>query len=167
MSPSINWVLARNFYYSRSYDLALSQLQKTLAIQKYLLAENYVGLCYMQKKDYSRAIEILNQSIVSKPSTGFINEEPELMIINCHALSGETEKAKAELRDLLKEKPNHNPYWLSALYVTFGDFDNAMIELERGYDTRTIHMMHINVNPHFDPIRKDPRFIALIKKMNF
>lgn len=42
-----------------------------------------------------------------------------------------------------------------------------MIELERGYDMRIIHMMHINVNPHFDPLRKDPRFIALTKKMHF
>jgi len=166
LSPSINWVLARNYYYSKSYDLALAQLHKTLAIQKYALAEAYVGLCYMQKKDYTRAIEIFNKSVLSIRS-GFISEEPQLMIFNCHALSGEIEKAKVELREYLKQTPMPNPYWLSVLYVTLGDFDNAMIQLERGYDIKVIHMMHINVNPHFDPMRKDPRFMALIKKMNF
>jgi len=166
LSPSINWVLARNYYYSKSYDLALVQLHKTLAIQKYALAEAYVGLCYMQKKDYTRAIEIFNKSVLSIRS-GFISEEPQLMIFNCHALSGEIEKAKVELREYLKQTPMPNPYWLSVLYVTLGDFDNAMIQLERGYDIKVIHMMHINVNPHFDPMRKDPRFMALIKKMNF
>ena len=149
LSPSINWVVGRNYYYAGQYDLAIPQLKKTLAIRYYYSAEFYLGLCYMQKKEYALAIETFKKGMMSKMPV--FSEEPQLLILNCYALSGDTLRAKAELQNYLREKKNLNPYWLSMLYVTLNDFDNAMIQLEKGYDTKLIHMMHIYKNPHFDP----------------
>jgi hypothetical protein len=50
--------------------------------------------------------------------------------------------------------------------VALGNFDEAMNQLELGYTYRETHMFWIKVDPEFDPIRNDPRFKALLKKMN-
>ena len=46
------------------------------------------------------------------------------------------------------------------------DFDKAMIELERAFAVREVLMYYLKVDPAMDPIRSDPRFKALLKKMN-
>ena len=164
LSPSINWVLGRNYFFTGEYDLAIIQLKKTLAIQDYSYAKMYLGLCYFQKKQYAEAIEILNQHMNVKNKA---TEESALVILMTYAEQGKKKKAESELIKFLKENSNPNPYYLSAVYVSMGNFDDAMKQLEKGYESRVIHMMHLKVNPLFDPIRKDPRFIALMKKMNF
>jgi hypothetical protein len=50
--------------------------------------------------------------------------------------------------------------------VALGNFDKAMNQLELGYATRNIQMFWIKVDPGLDPIRNEPRFNALLKKMN-
>ena len=39
-------------------------------------------------------------------------------------------------------------------------------ELEKAYEVRDVWMYNLNVDPVFDPIRNEPRFRALLKKMN-
>jgi adenylate cyclase len=164
LSASLNWVLGRNYFFAGEYDLAITQLKKTQAIQDYHYAKIYLGLCYLQKKQYKEALDILNEHLKVKNKA---TEEPVLVIIMTYVLKGEKEKAESELVKFLKDNGDPNPYYLSALYVSMGNLDDAMKELEKGYERRIIHMMHLKVNPLFDPIRKDPRFIALMKKMNF
>lgn len=166
LSASLNWVLGRDYYYAGEYDLAIAQLQKTLAIQNYDYAKFYLGLCLMQKKQYQQAIDIFIK-LKSLNMAKFWSEAPELMIINTHIISGDSSKAKSELELFLKEKKNYNAYWLSVVYISLGNFEEANNQLEIAYQSRIVHMLHLKVNPHFDPIRKDPRFIALMKKMNF
>lgn len=164
LSPSINWVLGRNYFFAGEYDLAITQLKKTLAIQDYHYAKMYLGLCYLYKKQYAEAMENLNEHMKVKNKA---TEEPALVVMMIYLSKGERKKAESELEIFLKENSNPNPYYLSALYVSMGNFDDAMKQLEKGYERRIIHMMHLKVNPLFDPIRKDPRFIALMKKLNF
>jgi len=164
LSAPLNWVLGRNYFFAGEYDLAITQLKKTLAIQDFHFAKIYLGLCYLYKKQYAESIEILNEHMKVK---GKATEEPALVIIMTYVQKGEKEKAESELVKFLKENSNPNPYYLAALYVSMDNFDDAMTQLDKGYDNRIIHMMHLKINPLFDPIRKDPRFIALMKKMNF
>jgi hypothetical protein len=51
----------------------------------------------------------------------------------------------------------------------FGDRDKALEWLEKGYDERSIASTvpgMIKVDPVFDPLRSDPRFTNLLRRMN-
>ena len=48
-----------------------------------------------------------------------------------------------------------------------GKKDEALEALERGYEDRSWIMCQLKVNPIFDPLRSDPRFQALLRRMNF
>ena len=54
-------------------------------------------------------------------------------------------------------------------YYVMGDYDKALDWFERLVDERNFRMTHINVSPDYsDPaFRSNPRFQAILKKMNF
>ena len=40
-----------------------------------------------------------------------------------------------------------------------------MASLERAYEEREFNLALLGVSPYYDPLRSDPRFTALLKKM--
>ncbi len=51
------------------------------------------------------------------------------------------------------------------LYWAFRDRDFVMELLERDFTYRAGGMTHINVHPHFDDLRPDPRFADLVRRV--
>ena len=56
------------------------------------------------------------------------------------------------------------PYLLARLYTTLGDRDQAITWLERLSGARAGLVVYLKVQPHFDPLRGEPRFQALLRK---
>jgi tetratricopeptide (TPR) repeat protein len=70
----------------------------------------------------------------------------------------------AEL-DAAEKKSYVTPFSRALVYIGLGDFDTAFEWLDRAVDERDVHMLHLTVKPVYDPIRADPRFHALLRKM--
>ena len=47
-----------------------------------------------------------------------------------------------------------------------GEKDEAFEGLEKAYNERSLGFEEIKVNPVFDPLRSDPRFQDLLRRMN-
>jgi hypothetical protein len=52
-------------------------------------------------------------------------------------------------------------------YGQLGNADAAFDALEQAYEMRDGNLVLLNVDPFWDPIRDDPRFAALLRRMNF
>lgn len=50
------------------------------------------------------------------------------------------------------------------IYPGLGEKDKAFEWLEKGYDERSL--LHIKVDPGYDPLRSDPRFTNILHRMN-
>jgi hypothetical protein len=50
-------------------------------------------------------------------------------------------------------------------YMGLGEYEQGFAWLERGYAERTTIMAFIKVNPIYDPVRTDPRFIDLVHRV--
>ena len=122
-----------------------------------------LGLIYLKKHHYSQAKDYFDQ-LPEGDATQLDNYQ--VMQSYAYAVMGEKAKAITLLEKTLKRYPNLDHYRNSQVYVALGNFDEAMNQLELGYTYRETHMFWIKVDPEFDPIRNDPRFKALIKKMN-
>jgi eukaryotic-like serine/threonine-protein kinase len=61
----------------------------------------------------------------------------------------------------------HFPETIAEIYVLLGDKDKAFYWLEKGYEERDGFMVELAVSPMFDPVRSDPRYKALVKKIGF
>ena len=59
------------------------------------------------------------------------------------------------------------PFNLALIYLGMGDNERAMNYLEKAYSAHSQLLCWLKMDKIFDPLRKDPRFIALLKKLNF
>jgi hypothetical protein len=53
------------------------------------------------------------------------------------------------------------------VHARVGHVDAAFEWLERGFEDRTRYMVNLAIEPQFDPLRSDPRFAALLRRMKF
>ena len=82
------------------------------------------------------------------------------------ATLGEKEQASQSLKEA--GTPGCLCTFASAtVYSLLGETDAAIRTLEKAYDERDAEMVQLNANPAFDSIRSDPRFQALLHRMNF
>jgi TolB-like protein/Tfp pilus assembly protein PilF len=56
------------------------------------------------------------------------------------------------------------PYAVPQFYMALGQEERALDALERGYETGSFATVTTALNPIFDRVRSDPRFVALLKK---
>ena len=82
-------------------------------------------------------------------------------------LKKEAQKVLEELNELSDKGKYISPIARAHIYLSLGDIDKAMELLEEGYNIRDGWMPWIIVNPKYDLIRDDPRYISLTIKMGF
>ncbi len=84
-------------------------------------------------------------------------------------LAGRREEALVIVGDLQRRGPQGqvNAFWLALVSAGLGEHDEAIALLEQAADQRQGMLVLLNMYPVFDPLRSDPRFQALLKKMNF
>ncbi len=84
------------------------------------------------------------------------------------AKGGKTAEARAVLKQL--ETIAGQTYVLPTnfvwVYVGLEEYDNAFAWMERAIDERDSIIIPIKTYPFFDPMRADPRFAALLRRMN-
>jgi hypothetical protein len=56
---------------------------------------------------------------------------------------------------------------LACVYAIIGEKDEAFKWFERGYQEHDGWMQTLKVDPSYDPIRSDPRFKELLRKVGF
>jgi len=83
------------------------------------------------------------------------------------ATSGRRTEAEQLLRELEMARGEGyvSPVAFAILYIGLGNRPEALNWAERAYDERRGWLAYVNVNPIFDPLRTEPRFTALVKKM--
>jgi tetratricopeptide (TPR) repeat protein len=56
-------------------------------------------------------------------------------------------------------------FYDAAVLAGFGRVDEALAELERGFEEGNWYLIRTAVSPHMDPLRDDPRFADLLKRL--
>jgi DNA-binding winged helix-turn-helix (wHTH) protein/Flp pilus assembly protein TadD len=59
------------------------------------------------------------------------------------------------------------PYAMAQVHLGLGHWDHALEWLERAYNARDVHLILLPVDPKWNPVRNDTRFLALLKRCGF
>lgn len=164
LSAVINYVLGREYFHTRKYDSAIIQLRKNINLNpKFINSYVPLGEAYTQKKLYADAINAFSKL----PGITFdLGSNGFLLQSYVYNLSGDSTNAKLLFDKVSKQDLLQAPYLLACIYISRGNFNEALTQLEYAYQVHAIQMAFITVDPMLDPLRKEPRFEAIIKKMN-
>ena len=166
LSASVNWVMARYYYYTGKYDSCIAQLLKNQNLNpNYKLNKTYLALSYLKTRQYNKALDVINNSNFPTLLAGEENKESYLGYL--YAVTGKRQKAEEELHTSIEKYGETSAYRIAQLQLALGYTEKALESLEKAYNLREITLIFINVEPDFERLRNHPRFKALLKKMNF
>src|SRR6202011_4173364 len=75
---------------------------------------------------------------------------------------------KALVQFLLENVTNGNlePFDVAVVYTYAGDADKALPWVEKAVEARCYGIIYLGVDPMFDVLRSDPRFVSLLRRIN-
>jgi tetratricopeptide (TPR) repeat protein len=163
-SPATNLDMLQIYYWRHEDDQALEQGREMLRKDPphAYLAHFFMGFAYIHKGEFENAIREFKLSTV-------LGDAGSLSALGyAYAMSGD----KAETQNVLLRLKHHGgaknvSYRVAAIYLALGDRDRAIKLIEKDYRGRSNWLNRLNVDPVMDPLRDDPRFKDLMRKMNF
>ncbi len=165
LSTSINWILGRNYYMADKYDLAEEQYKRTLTLNpNFPLTKPFLAYTLIAQKKYTEAMEIIRQIPKNGISTTNLYQTPILSY--AYAVSGNIAQAKAEFDMILKNYPYTGHTFIALAAIGLKDFDRALTELEKAVAEKELYLYFLKVDPIYRQLKNEPRYKALLKKMN-
>jgi eukaryotic-like serine/threonine-protein kinase len=159
ISSQLLWPL----YEGRRYDQAIAAAQSLLQTSPNLWDVDLIlGQAYAKRGAHREAIAAFERCVAMERS----------QIANLaygYAMAGNKNKALAVLREAEQSSGRGyiSPYIAARVRGALGDKDRAFAALERGLRERSEDMVFLKVDPALDPLRSDPRFNSLLKRMGF
>jgi len=161
LSLIINTVAGSIYFSGRWYDNAFVQYKKTIAMDpNFQKVYEYLSYAYRNRGMYKEGLEALEEWKGTGKITEFIFNYESMML---YAQMGQIKEAIQFYEQI---KPVLNDYGKAGWYFAFGDIDQGFVFLEKAFVQRSVSMRYIKADPAFDNIRNDPRYKAILRKMN-
>ncbi len=145
-------------------DEALARLQKTFELEpNFWMPHLFASSAYIEKGMYAKAVAEARKARELAPVLTIATAYGSYAL----AKSGKQAEARAELESLLKLSTTHfvPPCHIALIYNGLGETEEVFAWLERGFQQRDPKMTFLKVEPKWNNLRSDPRFISLLKRM--
>ena len=165
LSPTQAEMTAWMFYFARNYDGAIERQRKVIESSPGNFGPHRrLGLALLQKKMNAEALAEIQQS---RALSGGSAEEIAYLGY-AYGVTGKRAEAQKILEELQEQSKRRyiSPYLMALLYIGLSNKDQAFVWLEKSYEERCNNLMFLKVEPILDPLRSDPRFTELLRRMN-
>jgi serine/threonine-protein kinase len=166
LSLVINSIIGWILYLARRFRESVDQLTSIIEMDgNFAIARYYLGLVYIELGQYGEA---LNQFAKARQIS---NDNPAAIAGFAAALglSGDATQANKVLGELeaLSTTRYVEPYLFAATYLILENKVRGLRWLERALEDRSPRLSNIKVDPVFDRVRSDARFIKLLGRFGF
>jgi tetratricopeptide (TPR) repeat protein len=161
----INAHLGLVYYFGHRYEESISECKKTVALDPtFFVAHRYLGLSYAQLGMHKEALASFERAVSASNRSPLMRAEYAYAL----ALSGDATRAQTELAELIEisKQKYLSAYHIAAIYVALKENDNAFAWLEKAFQDRADWMVFLKVDPRFNSLHSDQKFIELLRRMN-
>ena len=166
LAPEPVHLLSQDLYLARRYPEAVEQAGKALELNpKYFLAHLQLALIYIAQGKSREAIQAARNAREDEP----LADWPTAVLGMAYAADGQREEAEKVLAEM-NQKASRGwvpSYAFAEIYAGLRDKSRTLDALEKSYEERAWFLTYLNTAPEFDFIRSEPRFQALVRRMNF
>jgi tetratricopeptide (TPR) repeat protein len=163
LSLAIGTDLGKELYFARRYDEAIVQLRRVLELDPgFVSAHNWLSDTLLEKGLYPEAVTELEKTKSSKEERIYVRQTAYL-----YARMGrraQAEKALARSMQLSRGKEVSSGA-VALVYAALGEKDKAFYWLEKSYAVKSSFMTTLKFWSVFDPLREDPRFVNLVRRV--
>jgi TolB-like protein/Tfp pilus assembly protein PilF/predicted Ser/Thr protein kinase len=163
LSHLIGFGIGAVYLWSGQPERAIEQLDRVVELNpNFPLTYSYLAEAYLEKGDFAAAIATIENAPIT------LNDPFSLSAAAlAYARAGKRNKALEILNEL--EGPASQEHGLAVqiaqIYVGLGDNRRAFAWLEKACDDRSLWLIWLGVDPTFDPLRSDPRFEDLLRRV--
>ena len=164
-SPYINTWAAAGYVYAGRFEEGIAAARKALDLDPtHSDASIVLGRMYVTRRDYPKAIAELERMLATQK-----NREPLVIgaLAHAYARGGRREEALRLVDELRQRENSVTPFALIWADAGLGENDEAFDRLERAYTGHWDRMVWLKVDPLLDPLRSDPRFDELVRRVGF
>jgi tetratricopeptide (TPR) repeat protein len=162
LSLIISTDLAEELLIARRYDEASKQIRKTINMDPFFALAHYVlGEVFLQTQMNTEAVAEFQKAIDLSPGSAAFTAN----LAYAYAVSGKRDNAINVLNGLKNgsQYASSDLPEIALIYVGLGEKDQAMAWLEKAFAER--FNPGVLMRPAFDPLRSDPRFETLIRRV--
>ena len=164
VSPAVLHYVVVQLYMASQFDEAIEQCRKTMELDSsFTPAHRVLAEVYAAKGMYSESLaEYEKYATLSGGSPG-----SKAFVGYAHAQLGARNQAVRVLDQLgAASKQRYVPALsFAVVYVGLRELDQAFLWLEKAYDERTNSLAYLKVQATWDPLRSDPRFTDLLRRI--
>ena len=162
LSPGVNATVGYVLSSARRYDQAITALNKTIDLDpKYPYAHLFFGHTYAAQGKYAEAVAAYTRTI----ALGLDTPATQIYLGAASAHAGDRTRALAILQQLQSSKAHVSAAELAILLTALGERERAFASLEQAYRAHDIQLQYLGVEPGLDPLRSDPRFADLVRRV--
>ena len=166
LSLMVQSASARSYYNTRRYQEAIDQAKVALDLDStYARARFWIGMAEEQLGRSDEAIQELKATIQhGGPTSAYL-----AALGHVYATSGHRREALRLLDDLeTRSKTRYvSPLDIATVRLGLGDTDSALALLSRAVRARDGGLVFLAVDPRYEPVRRDPRFQCLLRRIGF
>jgi TolB-like protein/DNA-binding winged helix-turn-helix (wHTH) protein/Tfp pilus assembly protein PilF len=149
-------------YFSRKYDRAIEQFRTVLDMEPNFPRAHLLVFAYVEKGMFADALADIEK-------WRRIDDAPGIWAIEAYVCgrSGQQVEAQRALEkwQQLNRRRQMDPAPIALAYVGMGNKDEAFAWLQRAYSERSNALTALKVDPIYDPLRSDPRFQVLMRRV--
>jgi Flp pilus assembly protein TadD len=161
----INNALAGRLLAGGHYEEALQQVQETLELDGHFApAHQSLGWVYLHTGRQDEAIREFQNAL---KLSGTDDTDLQLDLGFAYAVSGKRDEARRILARMekLHEQGIVPSGSIAILHGALGESNEAFAWLEKAYEERDPQLTYIKAGRRFEPLRKDPRFKQLVRRV--
>jgi tetratricopeptide (TPR) repeat protein len=151
-------------YFDRQYDRAVAQFRAVLDMEPNFAPTHAVFSAYVQQGKFAEALAEVGTWDHETDSDLFWVRRAAAYI---YGRAGQPAQAQRRIDELQRFRRSHplDPMLFVAPYVGLGDNDQAFAWLEKSMAAHSPGLIALKVDPVYDPLRSDPRFHDLLRRV--
>ncbi len=163
-SPVMHHNAGQIYQAARRYDEAIAEYSTALRLDPtFASSRAFMARAYMHKRMYDKAMDLQMETAMA---TG---DPTRIAVVRRLTDSYYANGFEGYLKELIvvemEDNPDRDSYRIAECYAMLGQKDLAFQYLGRTYQLHFSDLLSMNADPELDPLRSDPRFLALRRRV--